>query len=229
MNIMLVSATETEIAPFFTFLENSAKKLSSNYFIYNRLHIQIIITGPGIMNTTFALCTSLQGQNTDLIINVGIAGAFNIQVPKGAVFTIDKDRFADFGTENADASFTDIFSMGLQDKNEAPYSDGWIELTEELPEHLHLLKGKGVTVNKVTGTIRSAEELINLYQPDTESMEGAAFAFVAAKLHIKSLQIRAISNHVEARNRANWDLPLAISNLNTKLLQIIDYLGEKRV
>jgi len=41
---------------------------------------------------------------------------------------------------------------------------------------------------------------------------------------INFLQIRSISNYVEPRNKDNWDLPLAISNLNNTLIELITSL-----
>ena len=41
------------------------------------------------------------------------------------------------------------------------------------------------------------------------------------------LQLRSISNYVEERNKANWDIPLAIKNLNDKLSEVIDVLSKK--
>jgi futalosine hydrolase len=49
-------------------------------------------------------------------------------------------------------------------------------------------------------------------------MEGAAVFYVAQQEKIPALQIRAISNLVEKRNKDNWDIPLAIKNLNEWLI-----------
>ena len=55
-------------------------------------------------------------------------------------------------------------------------------------------------------------------------MEGAACFMVCEKFNIPCMQIRAISNKVEKRNKAHWDLPLAIKNLNATVAQIITEL-----
>jgi len=57
-----------------------------------------------------------------------------------------------------------------------------------------------------------------------ESMEGAAFFMACEQFEIPCIQIRAISNKVEKRNTANWDLSLAIKNLNNKVEKIISIL-----
>jgi len=44
---------------------------------------------------------------------------------------------------------------------------------------------------------------------------------VCEQFETPCLQIRAISNKVEKRNTKNWNLDLAISNLNTEVKKII--------
>ena len=56
-------------------------------------------------------------------------------------------------------------------------------------------------------------------------MEGAAFFYVCLQEKIPFLQIRSISNYVEKRNKSNWNIPLAIDNLNVVLLDIINSLN----
>jgi len=52
-------------------------------------------------------------------------------------------------------------------------------------------------------------------------MEGAAFFYVCQLQKIPHIQIRSISNYVEPRNRANWNISLAIKNLNEVLWKLI--------
>jgi len=55
-------------------------------------------------------------------------------------------------------------------------------------------------------------------------MEGAAFLYACLLEGISCLQIRAISNKVERRNKDNWDIKLAVKNLTEKSLEIIKTL-----
>jgi futalosine hydrolase len=73
---------------------------------------------------------------------------------------------------------------------------------------------KGITVNTVHGNTASIRKIVKKFNPDIESMEGAAFFFACAQFQIPCLQIRAVSNYVERRNKKNWKLDLAIKNLN---------------
>ena len=83
---------------------------------------------------------------------------------------------------------------------------------------------KGITVNTVHGDEMSIRNIINSMNPDVESMEGAAFFMVCQRFNIRCIQIRAISNKVEKRNLDNWDIDVAIKNLNKELHDIINTL-----
>ena len=43
--------------------------------------------------------------------------------------------------------------------------------------------------------------------------------------NVSFLQIRSISNYVEERNKDNWDIPIAIKNLNSTLIDIFEALN----
>jgi futalosine hydrolase len=55
-------------------------------------------------------------------------------------------------------------------------------------------------------------------------MEGASVFKVCEEFNIPCMQIRSISNKIEKRNRENWDLDLAIINLNVEVEKIINNL-----
>ena len=61
-----------------------------------------------------------------------------------------------------------------------------------------------------------------LYNPDVESMEGAAFMYACLTFGQPFAQVRAVSNVVERRNRAAWNLPEAIRALGDATLRILE-------
>jgi futalosine hydrolase len=69
-------------------------------------------------------------------------------------------------------------------------------------------------VNKVHGAEMSISATAAKLNPQLESMEGAAFFYACSQFSLPSIQIRAVSNYVERRNRDQWNIPLAIDNLN---------------
>ncbi|MEY3422016.1 MAG: futalosine hydrolase, partial [Bacteroidota bacterium] len=84
-----------------------------------------------------------------------------------------------------------------------------------------LRSASSVTVNKVTGSQSSIQQIYEKYQPDLESMEGAAVFYTCNMMNTPSLQIRSVSNYIEPRNKANWNIPLAIKALNDYLIEFI--------
>jgi len=69
--------------------------------------------------------------------------------------------------------------------------------------------GAFVTLSTCTGTSARAAELEQRYHGLCENMEGAAVAQVAELHSIPWLEVRGISNLVEDRNLATWDIPRA--------------------
>ena len=53
-------------------------------------------------------------------------------------------------------------------------------------------------------------------------MEGASFFYACEQAGILGIQIRSISNMVERRNKDNWQIGLAIKNLNDTLIQLFN-------
>ncbi len=178
-----------------------------------------MITGVGLPLTAYSLGKILGQKKYDLAINAGIAGAFNREMKIGTVVEVVSDCFADLGVENADGSFTSVFTMDLIASNQPPFTKG--ELLNPYPGHF-LPAAKGLSVNRVHGSAQSIKQVRSRYPlADIETMEGAAFFYACLLESQKFLAIRAISNHVEPRNRDQWDIPQAIKNLNTTLQEIL--------
>jgi futalosine hydrolase len=224
MKLLIVSATPFEIKPTLNFLNHHAKELNPLEFTINHHTVSILISGPGQIQTSFAIGQYFAKNNIDVAINAGICGAFDHNVKKGVVYQVVKDRMADFGAEESNGIFTDIFEMGLLEKNSYPYSDGWLQPLKPSLEFLNLPEVSGITVNKVSGTQESINSLRKKYNPDIETMEGAGFFYACNMLNVPSLQIRSVSNHVEPRNKNNWNIPLAINTLNNILVKTLNNL-----
>jgi len=86
----------------------------------------------------------------------------------------------------------------------------------------HLPRVKGITVNTVHGNSESIKKICALFNPDVESMEGAAFLAICNAEKIKCAQIRSISNYVEGRNKNNWEIEDAIKSLNDTAFRILN-------
>lgn len=226
MRLLIVSATPFEITPLEEYLKINGVSQDNHFYKYENLEIKILITGVGMPMTTYALTKFLSLYKIDLAINVGVAGAYSNTLKIGDVVNVIAERFGDLGTEEADGSFTDIHEMDLIPPNTPPFLHG--QLNHPLSTEIAFLpKAIGLTINKVHGTAKSIAAIKKKYEVDVESMEGAAFFLVCLLEKVSFLEIRAISNYVEPRNKDNWNLPLAIENLNKTLLNILSNLKEK--
>ena len=198
MDILIIAATEQEIGPF---LKQPAK---------GRHNFDILVTGIGMVATAFSVGQRLSMRRYDLLLNVGIAGSFDRTIALGDVVHVVQDTFSEMGAED-DEFFWDSESIGLGEHT----FHGSAELQH--PDLLQLRRCKGITVNRVHGNPANIQKITERLKPDTESMEGAAVLYAAHRSGIPAIQVRAISNYVERRNKAAWQIPLAIANLNAWL------------
>lgn len=215
--VFLFAATEFEILPTIKYLEENFQKKSFFEYASGELSVFPVITGIGSMLTSLAMSRTSNIKDADLLINAGVAGSYNLELNIGDVVEVIEDRFGDLGVEEADGSFTDVFEMDLMNGNQYPFENGLIKNDSQT----NYQKVSGLTVNKVHGSQSGIDKIKQKYQPEIETMEGAAFLYTAKIMDIKCIQIRAISNYVEPRNKDNWNLNLAIDSLNKALIGIM--------
>lgn len=214
MHILLVSATRFEIEPVLLQIKNIPNQ-------YTKHHIDVLISGVGQVNTTYNLTATLINKKPDLVIQAGIAGTFTKALQQGQTVLIKEDAFGDLGMEEKQR-FTTVFDAGFANKNEAPFSDGWlINNTTTLFESIPLHAVKGITVNKISDSLLQRQQLTEYFDPAIESMEGAALHYVCLQQKIPFLQIRTISNEVGERDKTKWVMKDAITNLNNELHKIL--------
>jgi futalosine hydrolase len=220
MFITIIAATPFEIDPLLFYLKEHFKEKGKYLFEKDELIVHLLITGVGIPLTAFSLGYYFNKQKPDLAINAGIAGALNLNLKIGDVVNVVSERFGDLGVEQADGTFTDVHEMGLINSDEAPFQNGILSNPKAI-EYQFLPSANGLTVNKVHGSDSSIKTVKLKYKADVESMEGAAFFLSCLMVKVDFLEIRAISNFVEPRNKENWNIPLAIENLNQILIEMI--------
>ncbi len=208
IHVVLVSATLFEIEPTLNFLKQ---------FKSDKITVTPCITGVGMVNTAFEL-GKLASCKFDLAINAGIAGSFG-KHSIGEVVSVSKDCFSELGAEDGD-NFLSLDDLGFGKQR--------MNITNTFQNHFtkNIPQASGITVNKVHGNTQSISDVLKMIEVDIESMEGGAFIHAANSFSWKAIQLRAISNKVEKRNRDAWNIPLAIKNLNTTLIELINSLHE---
>jgi futalosine hydrolase len=226
MKLLIVSATNDEVQPIINSLQ-LIKVISNHHksYRFGDEDIDILITGAGPVFTTYHLFAALSGRSFDVVINAGICGSYSRQLCNGSIVNVTSEQFADLGIEQPSGYFT-LFEKGLSNPDLFPFTGGKM-LNRSMPAWLNdanLQKVRGITSGTAHGNAESIEIIRKKFNPDIETMEGAAFFYVCMQQSLTFAEIRAVSNYVEPRNEMNWNIPLAISNLNSKLIHIFEHL-----
>jgi futalosine hydrolase len=218
MQILLIAATRFEIEPTIDYFMGMNNR-SGSY------EMAFLVTGIGLMSTTYSLLHQIHHFRPDYIIQGGIAGSFKSE-ELGRLMAIEADTPADMGV-NEQGHFRSIFDLKLADPNGFPFTNGFLQN----PFH-HLLKLSGlekvraITVNEITTNKNRLEEYDQNFHPASESMEGAAFHYVCLLEKIPFLQIRAISNRIGERDKTKWNIKKAVFCLNEKLISLVTDLSK---
>lgn len=144
----------------------------------------------------------------DLAVNFGIAGSFPGGPDLGEVVEVVVDAYPELGAESPEG-WLDLEAMGFAHfelDGRAVYNT----VENPHPRTSSLRKCKGITVNTVSGIASTIDARIQGWQPEVETMEGAAFFQACLLAGVPFQAFRAISNRVEPRNRAAWRLKEAV-------------------
>jgi futalosine hydrolase len=203
MQILLTAATEEEIAPLRD--------------IWFRKHkVEFLLTGVGMVAASHKLTRAFCEKTYDLAVNTGLAGAFDRSIGLGDVVRVTEDILSELGAEDG-VKMLSLKEMGLRGE------DVFINMDEmRVPELDPYRKVRSITVNTVHGNPESIRKVVARLHPHIETMEGAAFFYVCGQFEIPALQLRAISNYVEKRNRDQWEIPLALHNLKQSLAVLLE-------
>jgi futalosine hydrolase len=225
MRILVVAATEHEIAPLLATINSDPPRESRIRSGRHARHdVDVLVTGVGMVATATWLASALSSQRLyDLALNLGLCGAFNRGMPLGAVVHVTSDRFSELGAEDGEGFLT-IHDLGLLGADEPPFEGGAI-VNHAPPVNAALQRlatVNGITVNTVHGNDATIAAVARRLQPQVESMEGAAFMYACAVRGVRYAQVRAVSNLVERRNRGAWRIGPAIDALNATALELLE-------
>jgi futalosine hydrolase len=218
MRIIITAATIGEWMPVFVNMNTLYTGESQ------RLKVRFHQSGVGMLASAVSLTRLVSEEKPDLIIQAGIAGCFDPNIPLGKVVVVKEEILGDVGVEE-DGKWKDLFDLKLEKSNYHPFEkrklpNPWLS-TYNL---LKLPELTGITVNQISTQPTRIEQLKKKYGAVVESMEGAALHFICREANIPFIQIRAISNYVGERNKAHWKMKEAIDALNEVLVKYVDRL-----
>jgi futalosine hydrolase len=226
MRILIVSATDLEMAPLVSHLRHvgdPGPRLKS--YAYAAHDVDVLTTGVGMIATAAWCSRVLAHERYDLGLNLGLCGSFEPAFGVEAVVHVVSDRIAELGAED-DQSFLTVQQLHLLGEDEFPFTGGQL-ISGSPPVNTalnRLPRVSGITVNRVHGRDESIAEVRRRFAPDVESMEGAAFMYAGLIHGLPLAQVRAVSNVVERRNRDAWRIHAAITRLTYAAQDILDHI-----
>lgn len=216
---LIVAATKQEIQPLLTHFNVVVTSDNGLFTSNSEPNISILITGVGMVNTAYQM-GRYSHTIFDHVINVGVCGAFDRGLKLGEVVVVVEDILSEMGAED-DNLFIKYTEMNLGGTN--VYKQ---HIRFQNPSMDLLKKVNAITVNKVHGNENSIKNVSSLFDAHVESMEGAAFFRGCNALSENYYQLRAVSNYVEKRDKSKWNMPLAINNLNSFVVNLITDLNK---
>jgi futalosine hydrolase len=237
--ILILSATEEEVSGLLTRLENPiASAIAFRKFISGHIQnmdIKVLITGPGLVNTSQALTGTMERNRPLLVIQTGCCGAFKESgLNIGDIAFATEEIDVHLGIEPSIANgmpdslpFTLFRAETGEYKNRYPINSEWIKKVEQTlypqlkDSDINLVKGPFVTVSTITASFKRARILYEHYNAIAEQMEGSASAHICLLYNIPFIEIRGVSNMAGKRERRYWNIPLACKNCNEAILEFI--------
>ena len=200
---------------------------------------RLVQTGMGAVNTAHALTCALQAYRPDLVLQIGVGGAYlDSGLDVGDVAVASEEVYGDVGVRLREGwRGVEEIGIPLLEGEEACYNrfplDG--ELVEEVravlvggdwqEENPVVESGLFVTVQECSGTLELGRERERLFGGICENMEGAAAAHLCRIYGIAFAEVRGISNRVEDRDRDKWDLQGAVERAQAAAAILLDDWG----
>ncbi|TSA38635.1 MAG: futalosine hydrolase [Porphyromonadaceae bacterium] len=179
---------------------------------------KLLIAGIGTVPVIYNLTKHFATNRYEKVIHCGIAGSYFLPLQPGEVVQVIRDTFVDVGIDHG-GIFRWIFHENLWNPDEKPFRNGWMEVQED--RSLKLETVNGITVDLVTAGPERKARLADKFNPQIESMEGAAVFYVCKMEDIPVIQIRAISNYVGVRDRHSWKTEEAIAELTKVISELL--------
>ena len=217
---LLVAATTFEIAPLLHRLEEAkaiAVERAGGLRVYKwaQHELHLLVTGIGLPAAAYILGVTLGSNRYERLVQAGVAGAYDRRLQLGQLTEVRSEQFGDLGLEQADGTFVPLHHTALQTPDTFPLVGGKL-YNPNTSYGRGIASVAGLSVNRVHGYQPSIDAIQAVFpEAQTESMEGASFFWACLQSGQPEFrQFRAISNYVETRNRANWQLEAAVDALS---------------
>jgi futalosine hydrolase len=174
-------------------------------FWRSRDDVTTLFTGVGPVEASCAVTAALCRARYRLVINAGLAGAFDGTARIGDGVIVSEDAM--------ELALEDGAALNL------PRGEAIVDTARSDSALVARLGSKGfsalrgVTVSRVTSTDETARRLAAELAAQVESMEGFAALRAAELAGVPAIQVRGISNRCGARESSGWDFAAGIAGL----------------
>jgi futalosine hydrolase len=198
--------------------------------------VRLVETGLGIANTAHALTCALQAGQPDLVLQVGVGGAYlSSGLRVGDIAVASEENYGQLGVRTREGwqpaeliGIPVLQAEGTAYFNRFPLEPAWVARAETalrgaVWEGGPVAVGVGpfVTAEECSGTAELGAARAARFRAICENMEGAAAAHLCRLYGAAFVEVRGISNLVEDRCRARWNLPLAASRAQQAALLLL--------
>ena len=174
-------------------------------FFTPREGVELLATGVGVVEAAAMVTHRLAQQRFKLVVNAGIAGAFDGAAAIGAGVVVASERME---IDREDGTPIQL-PEGERIVDTADFCDALLAAklaTAGFPTM------RGITVSRVTTTEATAQRLAAL-GAQVESMEGFAVMRAAQLAGVQTIEVRGISNRVGDPARSGWNFAAGVSGL----------------
>jgi len=167
--------------------------------------VATLVTGVGPVEVSCALTAELCRYPYRLVVNAGLAGAFDGAASIGDGVVVEDDAM-----EIALESGAPLKLPRGERTVERAHSDS--ELVARLRDASFPIV-RGITVARVTSSEQTARRLATQFRAQVESMEGFAALRAAERMGVRAIEVRGISNRCGERESSGWDFDAGMNGL----------------
>jgi futalosine hydrolase len=182
--------------------------------------VEVVITGVGLMTSTYALTKAISIHQPSLVIQAGIAGTLDAERQLGDVVVVQNETIGDLGVLEA-GGFQSLFDLKLLSTELPPWKKGQLANEHDILKEVGLQLVNGVTVNEISTDQQTIQYYRSKLKAEVETMEGAALHYVGLIEKIPFLQVRSLSNYIGERDKSKWDIKNSIVHLNRELQRLL--------
>ncbi len=228
-NILLMAATGPEADPIAARMSGVRRETHVGKALLEGLLggqlCRLVVSGIGPVNAAQALTRELEAQRPALVLQFGIAGAYvPAGIGVGAVVCATEEIYGDLGVLTPDG-WRSVEETGFPTVPGDPplYNRFALDpgLVARTAEAAAAATGPFLTGSQSTGVQAVGDALHARTGAVCENMEGAAAAHVCALYDVPFLEVRAISNLVEDRDRSRWKMAAALDALHVAVCSIV--------